>query len=79
MPTIELEDLTVDVILRRWPAAVRLFIDRGLLCVGCPIAPFHTLANVSFEHGVDHDDLVEAVLGIATVDDATTGPASARR
>ena len=65
MKPIELADLTVSEIMRRWPAAMRLFIDRRLLCVGCPIAPFHTLTDVAREHGVDYDDLLEAVLVIA--------------
>ena len=79
MTTIDLEDLTVSEIMRRWPATVRLFIDQHLLCVGCPIAPFHTLTDVASEHGVDYDDLVAAVLDIASAEKATTVRASTRR
>ncbi len=79
MTAIELNDLTVSEIMQRWPATMRLFIDRRLLCVGCPIAPFHTLTDVAREHGADLDELCEAVLAIANGSAATIGPASAHR
>jgi hybrid cluster-associated redox disulfide protein len=75
MEPSEIEDLTVSEILARWPGVLRLFIDRHLLCVGCPIAPFHTLEDVAFEHDVLQDELVAAILAIAS---ATAAPASAR-
>lgn len=79
METIELKDLSVSEIMKRWPAAMRLFIDRRLLCVGCPIAPFHTLTDVATEHGVDYDDLAAAVLTIANADEARVGRVSDHR
>jgi hybrid cluster-associated redox disulfide protein len=74
----EIEDLTVSEIMTRWPATMRLFIDRRLLCVGCPIAPFHLLSDVAIEHGVDLADLVAAVLAIAEMEPRAV-PASVRR
>jgi len=71
MTTIDLEDLTVSEIMRRWPATMRLFIDEHLLCVGCPIAPFHTLTEVAREHGVDYDNLVAMVLAVTQVEEPT--------
>ena len=44
---------TVDEIMRRTPRAVRIFLDNGMHCVGCPIAPFHTVAEAAREHGLD--------------------------
>jgi len=79
MNPVELEQLTVSEIMRHWPAAMRLFIDRRLLCVGCPIAPFHTLTDVAREHGVDRDELLAAVLALVGADAATIVPASTRR
>ena len=34
---------TVDDVMRRWPSTIRVFIDFGMHCVGCPIATFHTV------------------------------------
>ena len=41
----DLDDLTLDEIMRRWPRTVRVFIDWHLHCVGCPIADFHRLSD----------------------------------
>jgi hybrid cluster-associated redox disulfide protein len=79
MDADELGELTVSEIMRRWPATMRLFIDRRLLCVGCPIAPFHTLTDVAREHHVDEDALVEMVLAVAQEGAATAVPASVPR
>lgn len=44
---------TVDDIMHRAPGVVRVFLDNGMLCVGCPIARFHTLADACEAHGLD--------------------------
>jgi hybrid cluster-associated redox disulfide protein len=78
MDADDLDELTVSEIMRRWPETMRLFIDHRLLCVGCPIAPFHTLADVAREHHVDHGGLVEMVLAVVG-EDLTDVPASVPR
>lgn len=47
------EDMTVDEVMRRWPATIRAFLDSRMHCVGCPIATFHTVDDACREHGVD--------------------------
>lgn len=47
------EDMTMDEIMRRWPATIRVVLDHGMLCVGCPIAPFHTVEDAVREHEAD--------------------------
>ena len=42
----------VDV-MRRWPSTIRVFLDHGMRCVGCPIACFHTVEDACREHGAD--------------------------
>jgi hybrid cluster-associated redox disulfide protein len=79
MNTTKLDELTVSEIMRHWPATMRLFIDRRLLCVGCPIAPFHTLTDVAREHGITYESLIEGVLAIANAGGAITVPVSGRR
>lgn len=46
-------DMTMDQIMRRWPATIRVVLRHQLLCVGCPIAGFHTVDDAIREHGVD--------------------------
>jgi hybrid cluster-associated redox disulfide protein len=42
----QLLSLTVADIMDRWPQAVPVFLAHRLDCVGCPMAPFETLAEV---------------------------------
>jgi hybrid cluster-associated redox disulfide protein len=56
-----IEDLTVAEIMSTCPATIRLFIQWRLHCVGCPIAPFHTLCDAAREHGIPATDLIAAM------------------
>ncbi len=53
----DLDDMTVNEIMHFWPSTVRVFLDRGMLCVGCPIGGFHRLEHAAFEHDIDLDVL----------------------
>jgi len=55
------DQLTMDAMMRRWPATIRVVLDHGMLCVGCPIAPFHTIADAAREHDTDPVALTEAL------------------
>jgi hybrid cluster-associated redox disulfide protein len=61
------DDMTMDEIMRLWPATIRVVLDHGLLCVGCPIAPFHTVEDAIRAHKIDgedfRDDLMKAIRG----------------
>ncbi len=50
MQPTDLIDLSLAEIMSRWPATIRVFLDRRMRCVGCPIAPFHTLVDAAEEH-----------------------------
>lgn len=56
-----LEDLSVKEIMDRWPETASAFISRRMHCVGCPIGPFHTLADAAAEHRIDADALDAAI------------------
>lgn len=51
------DDETMDEIMRRTPAAIRVVLQHGMLCVGCPIASFHTVSDAAREHHLDEDQL----------------------
>ena len=57
------DDMTMDVIMRQWPAAIRVILDHGLLCIGCPIAPFHTIVDACREYDVDTDTVLAEMRG----------------
>lgn len=60
------DDATMDGIMRETPVAIRVVLGRGMLCVGCPIASFHTVSDAAREHDLDEDQLrsdLEAAIG----------------
>jgi hybrid cluster-associated redox disulfide protein len=46
-------NLTVADALLRLPGAARIFMTRGLSCVGCAFAPFDTVADVARLYQLD--------------------------
>ena len=44
MPEIT-PDLLVDDVMRQWPGTIRVFLDFKFMCVGCPIACFHSVED----------------------------------
>jgi hybrid cluster-associated redox disulfide protein len=48
-------DLTVDDVMRFWPNTINVFVRHGMLCVGCPIGSFHTVADACREHSLDEE------------------------
>ncbi|MBB6408882.1 DUF1858 domain-containing protein [Mesorhizobium sangaii] len=60
-------DMIVDEIMRKWPATVAVMLSYRMLCVGCPIGTFHTVAEACREHRIDEArfilDLESAVRG----------------
>jgi hybrid cluster-associated redox disulfide protein len=61
-PTSIDPDMTVDEIMRRWPPTIRVMIRHRMLCVGCPIGTFHTVADACAAHGVDEGEFLLALL-----------------
>ena len=56
-------DMTMDEIMRRWPATIHVVLRHQLLCVGCPIAGFHTVDDAIREHGLDGQKFRRELLG----------------
>jgi hybrid cluster-associated redox disulfide protein len=57
-------DMTVDQVMKRWPASVRVFLDFRMGCVGCPIAAFHSVDEASREHEIDGRAFVAALRSV---------------
>jgi hybrid cluster-associated redox disulfide protein len=53
--------MLVDHVMRQWPASIRVFIDFGMKCVGCPFGTFHSIANACDEHEASLDAFLEAL------------------
>lgn len=56
--SIEETDLTVDTVMTRWPATIRVFLDRRMLCVGCAVGGLHTLREAAAAHDLPLAELM---------------------
>lgn len=61
-------------LISKWPATVPVFLGHKMLCVGCLVNPFHTLADACAEYGLDpHVFVAELNAAIAEAGEKT-GP-----
>jgi len=67
-------DITVKELLDRHPRTLQLFMDIGLLCVGCPAEAFHTLADVAREYHFDLNQLLQQIQKTIGDDEVSLGP-----
>jgi len=67
---------SVDDVMRRWPATIRVFLNHGMHCVGCPIACFHTVDDACREHAVDRAAFMADLRAMAAVGEATSADGS---
>jgi hybrid cluster-associated redox disulfide protein len=68
--------MTIDEIMRRWPATIRVLIRNRMLCIGCPIGIFHTVADVCEAHGVDQEAFSQEILAAMRSDPAANAPSA---
>ena len=45
--SIPIADMTVEEVLTRWPQTADVFNRHNMACVGCPVAPFYTVAEAA--------------------------------
>jgi len=46
-------DMSVDAIMRARPETIAVFLRNRMHCVGCVLAPFHTIGYAALEHDLD--------------------------
>lgn len=46
-------DTSIQQILDRWPQTAPLLMHYKMLCIGCAVAPFHTLDEACAAHNLD--------------------------
>nr|WP_077378424.1 DUF1858 domain-containing protein [Mesorhizobium prunaredense] len=66
--------MTVDEIMRRWPATIRVMIRNRMLCIGCPIGIFHTVADACHAHRVDLESFSQELLKAVSSDPLANAP-----
>ncbi|OUS38020.1 hypothetical protein A9Q94_03790 [Rhodobacterales bacterium 56_14_T64] len=70
MPLID-KTILVSQILADHPQTVSVFLKYDMLCVGCLVAPFHTIEDACLEH-----DLVETAFRRVLTDAISAAPVS---
>ena len=58
------KDMSMDEVMREWPATIGVILGHGMLCVGCPIAAFHTVVDAAREHDIAEAKLVHDLRGV---------------
>jgi hybrid cluster-associated redox disulfide protein len=69
-------NMTVDEIMRRWPATIRVFIRYRMLCIGCPIGIFHTVKDACEAHDLDRVIFSRELLAAVRDDEEIEPPAA---
>jgi hybrid cluster-associated redox disulfide protein len=46
-------DLALVDLMTLWPKTIPVFVRHRMLCVGCVIGPFHTVADACAEYHLD--------------------------
>ena len=69
-------NMTVDEIMRRWPATIRVFIRNRMLCIGCPIGVFHTVFDACESHRVDLESFSKELLEAMGSDPVANAPSA---
>jgi hybrid cluster-associated redox disulfide protein len=53
----ELANLPISDLLDRHPELITVINAKGMLCVGCLLAPFHNTHDAAREHDIDEKEL----------------------
>lgn len=48
-------DLSLSELMTRWPQTIPVFVRHRMICVGCLVSPFHTIADACAEYKLDQD------------------------
>ncbi|MBQ7563400.1 MAG: DUF1858 domain-containing protein [Lachnospiraceae bacterium] len=58
------KETTIGEILRTTPDVAPLLMEAGMHCFGCPASLGESLEEAAMVHGIDVDDLMEAINGL---------------
>ncbi|WP_297339501.1 DUF1858 domain-containing protein [Pseudophaeobacter sp.] len=48
-------DLALADLMTKWPQTIPVFVRHKMLCVGCLVSPFHTIADACAEYHLDEE------------------------
>ncbi len=53
------KEMSIGTIVQNHPQTVPVFLNHGLMCIGCAVARFETLEQGALAHGIDVDALIK--------------------
>ena len=54
-----ISEMTVEDFLSRWPETAEVFSRHNMACVGCPVAPFYTVAEAAAVYNLSPAEFIE--------------------
>ena len=54
----QIANMTVSSVLDRWPQTADVFNRYNMACVGCPVAPYYTIAEAATVYKIPVDEFV---------------------
>ena len=55
------KDMLIGDLVRQYPEAIRILMQFGMGCVGCPSSQMESLEEAAYVHGFDADELMKAL------------------
>lgn len=55
------KDMTIGAILQANPDVVPVLLEAGMHCLGCPASQGESLEEAAMVHGIDIDELMQAI------------------
>lgn len=59
-----LKEMTIGEVVRNYPASVKVLSTFGMGCVGCPSAQAETIEEACKVHGIDVQEIINALNGV---------------
>jgi len=53
------KEMKISEIVEKYPQTLSLLLEKGLHCIGCPLAPDETFEEAAKVHGFDLEKLLE--------------------
>lgn len=59
VPRLDDPNLKLNRLLNTWPETSSVFLKHKMLCVGCLVNPFHSVADACLEYCLDESEFRE--------------------
>ena len=53
------KDMPIGQVVEKYPEAVPVFLQHGLMCLGCAVARFENIEQGATAHGINVDALIK--------------------